>query len=224
MIVQSRSKIKKIPTKIADFSRFKGSPECHGLNGIWNLFSIVKSDFKAVCRDYNIYFPKQANRLIELKPLMFQFNIHWDEWSNSNYCNLSSEEIQVVNLYRKKGDLFKVGEQLGLSYDLSLTYLSKAIRKLKTSQSTTLFQKWKDFKHLDSQKPDEFLDVPLEGLHHIFPNRVYFALQLFGKNMREVLEKVTLEELHKHRNFGIKAENELRAILKKYQCLRFLKK
>lgn len=223
MIVKVRSKATAIPLKINDFNRLGGSPECYGINGIKNLFNALKTDVKAICREYNIYFPKKPARLLELKPLMYRFNIYWEEWSSSNYCNLTNMEVTVINLYRKKPDLAWIGDQLGLSYDLALNYLAKGIRKLKTSETMSLFQKWKDYKHLDAQKPDEFLDVPLEGLNHIFPNRVYYLLQLFGKNMREVLGKITLNELHKYKNFGIKAERELRSILKKYQCLHLLK-
>lgn len=224
MIVKVRSKATAIPLKISDFNRLGGTTEYYGINGIKNLFNALKADVKAVCRDYNIFIPKRPARLLELKPLMFRFNIYWEEWSTSNYCNLTDVEVTVINLYRKKQDLDWVGNQLGLSYDLTLNYLAKGIRRLKTSETISLFQKWKDFKHLDSQRPDEFLEVPLEGLHYVFPNRVYHVLQLFGKNMREVLERVTVKDLHRYRNFGTKAEKELRVILKKYQCLHLLKK
>lgn len=224
MIVKGRSKAAAIPLRISDFNRLNGSSECYGINGIRNLFSILKSDVKAICKEYNLYLPKQPGRLLELRPLMFPFNIYWDEWSNSKYCNLSQQEVAIINLYRKNSDLTWIGEQLGLTYDLALNYLSKGIRKLKYPETLKLFQKWKDFKHLNSEKPDDFLDVPLEGLHNVFPNRVYFVLQLFGKTMREVLEKATVKDMHKYRNFGTKAENELRMILKKYQCLHLLQK
>lgn len=224
MIVKVHSKATAIPLTIADFNRLGGMTECYGINGIKNLINALKTDVKAICRDYNIFIPKPPARMLELKPLMFHFNIYWEQWSTSNYCHLTNDEVKIINLYRKNHDLTWVSNQIGLTYDLVLAYLAKAIRKLKSVEAIILFQKWKDFKHLDSQKPDEFLDVPLEGLHHVFPNRVYHVLQLFGKNMREVLERATVKDLHRYRNFGTKAENELRVILKKYQCLHLLKK
>lgn len=223
MIVKTRSLSHTIPLNLSDYITYEGSKECSGYDGIKNLLNLLKADVKAICKEYGVYIPKQPVRLKELKSLMAPFNIHWDEWSNSSYCNLSSIEVRLINLYRNKPDLAWAGNELDLNYDLALTYLTKATRRLKSPEAAILFQKWRDFKHLDSQNPDEFLEVPLEGLHHIFPNRVYRLLQLFGNNMKEVLNKITIKELYKYRNFGIKAEKELRAILKNYQCSHLLK-
>ncbi len=223
MITQASSLRHPTPLNLNDFIRYEGTRECSGYTGIKNLLKLLKADVEAAFKEYGIQVPQQQKRLKELKSLIVPFNAHWEEWSGSSFCNLSPFEISLINLYRKKEDYHWVGDQLGISYDLALTSLIKAIWRLKRTGTEKLFQKWKDFKHMDKKNPDEFLELPLEGLHHIFSSRVFYLIKIFGNNMSEVLSKVTIRELRKCRGFGKKAENELKAILKEHQCLHLLK-
>lgn len=225
MVVKTRgSSYTAIPLTLNDFMRFKGSAECSGYLGIKNLFKLLRNDVKAAFKEYEIYVPKPTIRSNELRFSMRPYVMHWNEWSVSNFCNLTSRDVSLINLYRKKPDLEWVGEQLEISYDVALSTLSKVIMKLQYSETLNQLQQWKNYKHLDIKSTEDFLDIHIDGLRHIFPNRVYNLLSLSGKSMREVLNKITVKELHKYRQFGRKAEEELRSILKKYQCLHLLKK
>lgn len=225
MVVKTRgSSYTAIPLKLSDFTSFKGSAECSGYSGIKNLFKLLRDDVKAAFKEYGIYVPKPTARNNELRFSMRPYVMYWNEWSVSNFCNLTSRDVSLINLYRKQPDLELVAEQLGISYDVALSTLSKVVMKLQYSETLNQLQQWKNYKHLDIKNTEDFLDIHIDGLRHIFPNRVYNLLSLSGETMREVLNKISVKELHKYRNFGIKAERELRAILEKYQCLHLLKK
>ena len=211
------------PIKISDFNKYKGTRECYGHIGIRNLFSLLKADVKAACDAHGIYLPKRSGKLKELQSLIIPFNESWQQWTKSSFCNLSEFEISLISLYREKQDYEFIARKLQVSYDVLLSTMAKTVLKLKSPQSQMLLQKWKDFKHLDAKNSDDFLEIPLEGLHHVFPARVFRLLQNFGNNMNEVLNNITVKELRKYKNFGKKAEDELRAILEEHHCLHLLK-
>ncbi len=212
-----------IPLQLIDFILYRDSDECKGYTGIENLMGLLKKDVKRLIKDYRVYIPRHPERLKELQSLLLRFNIYWEQWSASSFCNLSPLEVSILNLYRKKQNYEWIAGQLDSTYDSVLAGFVNALRKLKTPETLNLFQQWKDFKHLNTQSTSGFLELPIEGLHHVFPHRVYTVLLHLGKNMGEILNKVTVSDLYKYKNFGAKAEKDLRAILKKHQCLHLLK-
>lgn len=212
-----------IPDSLRDFITYEGNSEYSGYTGIQNLFRLLKRDVKIAFKEYGISIPNQSKQLKALQSLIIPFNVYWEEWSASTFCNLTSFEVSLINLYRIKQDYKWISSRLGISYDQALTHLIKAIRSLKSPETEVLFQKWKDFKHLDPRVPENFLDMPLEGLRQLLPYRVFNLLPFFGSTMREALGKVTIKELRSYRNFGKQAELQFRLVLEKHYCLHLLK-
>lgn len=223
MSVKNISTTHTLPLRISDFNRYRGSSQYSGYLGIKNLFSLLKTDVKAALREYKIYLPKPLALSTELRLAMRPFVMYWNDWTTSNFCSLSSREVSLINLYRKQENLELAGDELDISYDVALSTLVKSIRKLQYSETLNQLQQWKNYKYLDISTED-FLDGPIDRLRHIFPNRVYNLLVMFGKTMREALSKGSMRDLRKYRQFGQKEENELLSILEKYKCLQLMKK
>ena len=167
-----------------------------------------------------IYLGKQT-KPNTLNEILAPYAEHWEEWTVSIFCNLTQTEVAAVNYYKKYLSNTSTLPEHDLSYSVLYSNYTDALKKLKFTSTQRNLDKWNRSKHLPPR--EQFLNAPITGLISLLPTRACFRLSSLGASIGEILEKHTVHDIHAVRGMGKKGIEELKNILKNYNCQSLLK-
>lgn len=212
----------KRPLSLSAFALYPESESCTGIEGLDNLLRLFRKDVKIILTKLDIAEP--SNKWKDLQSLIEPYRREWTAFSASDSCPLPEEQLEVIEYCRKYDDLSLLAKDKGYSYSFLSETLKTVIKRLTYANFISdYFAKWKEHKHVHIDNAQSFLNAPLQVLKKKISNRLYYMLELYGKNMAEILQKATLEKLRNLRGFGIEKEKELKNLLREYGCHKMLK-
>lgn len=206
----------------SDFEKFELERLRHsyGFEAYKEVLNCLKNHFIRSVKQYSIQYTSELSsvRLKKFNELLAPFS-YWEIWSSSEYCSFSTIEIAVINACRKKASMSAVAFATDLSTPKLNSILYKITRKLKISSTQDDYNWWLCNQHHMLDRKELFLNAPINTLKNSIPIRILSVLSYVGDTLKEILSKVTEEELLTMKRMGKKGLAELKVVLAKYECL-----
>ena len=222
-MINTCNRITSEALSVKKFVERKGLKEYKGIRGFDNLMLLLKADIRSLFREHSVnpLTGKERIKINSINEVLAPYKDNWDEWTVSNFCSLTEMEVHSINYYKINYSHKEMAEQFNLPYNLVYTHFRNALRTLKSSATVAKFHEWLNSK---AQTPEqELLDAPIIGLRSLMSTRLCFALARIETTIREILEKHSVQDLLQYRGIGTTSIDELKAILKRYDCLSLLK-
>jgi DNA-directed RNA polymerase alpha subunit len=197
---------------------FKLSKPLHRME---NYKKMLHSFKKLLKQKLKVYAPEEESpfsaKVNELTELISPYT-YWELWTSSEYCSFSREEIAVIKMVRKAGNI-KYASVPGIDSVKLNEILIKVMRKLKYTNTLSDYNWWIVAQQKLTSRKELFLNAPLNTLKNSIPMRVLSVLCYLGETLNEILSQTSEKELLRTKRMGKKGLLELKDLLGKFDCL-----